>query len=522
MYGSVEMAEAKHEEWKKAVEIAKKKQLQSTHIEQIPPPGKDVSHLNIERITHVSSPSMFWVQTTEVSHNVERLHTIIEHSLRNCPQVGSIYDVKVGNMFLAPFKDPSEKEIHFYRARVNAIMEKEKVVVFFIDYGNVEIVDYRNLRVMSAGVVQEFSELVTIPGLAHECCLASVQPDRLRSSKGLWDDEVIKKFKNLLLGHVGGNIVSRIFSVTRSGSGHNKYVTALETIEVKLADNSTVDVRRQLLEDKLMDQAVESFLSQDDHRERLRFAAYGSAMQEHVKNPYSSASLLPKVDVHFQQERRLQPLSVPLQGPFSPLEHKVHCAYRGGGIKAVNVDQESVNAVMLDASPSNPHDQWMVAAHVAMSPSSESLQIRNTTWLPSKPGFGAMATMMFAPQVELRVNKAKTKLTGFVAGLGPKMIWDKPMDRVSRSERTHSSYPEHDIEVKFDVNITNSDIDKINKMRYWMNQMMMKTEDGIMHISQPKSLDAAQKGLQRNLLLLLEEARHHEEKVGVPCGHEYR
>ena len=41
----------------------------------------------------------------------------------------------------------------------------------------------------------------------------------------------------------------------------------------------------------------------------------------------------------------------------------------------------------------------MVAAHVGISPGGQHLLLRNTTWLPTIPGLGALATMIFAPQV---------------------------------------------------------------------------------------------------------------------------
>merc|ERR1711972_1144500 len=105
-------------------------------------------------------------------------------------------------------------------------------------------------------------------------------------------------------------------------------------------------------------------------------------------------------------------------------------------MKLANVDPESVNAILLDQTPSDLSDQWMVAGQVAMSASGESLTVRNTSWMPSKPGLGAICTMIFAPQVELRVNSDKTRIVGFIAGLGPKTIWDKPMDSVTKVQRT--------------------------------------------------------------------------------------
>ena len=187
-----------------------------------------------------------------------------------------------------------------------------------------------------------------------------------------------------------------------------------------------------------------------------------------------------------------------------------------------NIDFESVNTVMLDQAPSDPHDHWLVAAHVGINPGGDSLQVRNTSWLPARPGLGALSTMIFAPQVEVRHNAKKSRLSGFVAGLGPKTTWDKPEEEITKVERTLAFYPEHDMEIKFDVNVSNQDINTVNKLRYWTNQMLSKTEDGIMWLTQPKQLDTAQKGIRRNLEDLLERERKYEEKEHLPSGHEYR
>jgi hypothetical protein len=177
---------------------------------------------------------------------------------------------------------------------------------------------------------------------------------------------------------------------------------------------------------------------------------------------------------------------------------------------------------MLDQAPSDPHDHWLVASHVGINPCEDSLQVRNTSWLPSRPGLGALSTMIFAPQVEVRHNAKKSRITGFIAGLGPKTTWDKPEEEITKVERTLAFYPEHDMEIKFDVKVTNQDINTVNKLRYWVNQMLRRTDDNIMYLTQPKNLDDAQKGIRRNLEDLLERERKFEEKEHLPAGHEYR
>ena len=528
LYSSVDLAKEKHAEWQKLVKKAQDDRLTATELGQVTPPGMDVTELEIVTVTHISSPSTFWVHKSESVVQDNRIGQIIHQVLSQCKEVPTGH-LREGQLFLAPYKDPEEEETNFYRAKVSRILGSTTVSVFFVDYGNIEVVSIHNLRVIPSNIVREFPDLVNIPGLALECCLAGVQPNQLRNGKGLWGDEVVKAFKELVDTHIG-IIQCKIFSVIKSRSGHSNFVVSLDTMVIKQEDNTSVDVKKQLIKDNLADVAVESYLSQEDHRERMRYTAYSSAMQTHLENPYSNFSL-PNI-ASMKEDKSKQLISLSLHGPFNPLEHKVQCSYRTGSQKLCNVDPESVNAILLDQSPSDPTDQWMVAAQVAMSPSSESLLIRNTSWMPAKPGLGSLATMIFSPQVELRGNKGihkdkkakgkHTRIIGFVAGLGPKTKFDKPLPEVTKSEKTHGYYPEHDMEVKLDVVISNGDVNIINKIRYWLNQMMMKSEDGVMHITQPKQLDAAQRGLQNNLVALLNQERVTQIKTSGPSGREFR
>jgi ATP-dependent RNA helicase TDRD9 len=368
-------------------------------------------------------------------------------------------------------------------------------------------------------LIKDFPDIVKTPGLALECSMASIQPSKIRNSKGLWDEEVVDTFRKML-SQINSRVEGTIFSVTKSGSGHSKFVVSLESVEVTLGNNLDVlDVKEELLKAKFAEAAVESFLSQQDHRERMRFTAYNEAMKKHLQD-YKSVLKVPQLAVKEDKSKLI--MKTPLSGPYSPLEHKILCVYRHGAGKMANIDLESVNTVMLDQAPCDPHDHWLVAAHVGVNPGGDSLQLRNTSWLPARPGLGALSTMIFAPQVEVRTNTKKSRLTGFVAGLGPKTAWDKPEEEITKVERTLAFYPEHDMEVKFDVNITNQDINTVNKVRYWVNQMISKTEDGMMVLTQPRSLDEAQKGIRRNLEDLLERERKYEEKESLASGREYR
>ena len=56
--------------------------------------------------------------------------------------------------------------------------------------------------------------MVNIPGQALECRLAQLQPSSIRNSKGLWDEEVVARFTDLVTrGGAEGRLTAKIFSV---------------------------------------------------------------------------------------------------------------------------------------------------------------------------------------------------------------------------------------------------------------------------------------------------------------------
>ena len=96
-------------------------------------------------------------------------------------------------------------------------------------------------------------------------------------------------------------------------------------------------------------------------------------------------------------------------------------------------------------------------------------------------------------------------------------------EKLSFTEKTEAFFPEHDIETRFDVIINNEDLDLVNKIRYWMNVCLSKTEpDQLMRLTQVISLDKAQKGIKEALEMLLLSERKVVKKEGLSSGREYR
>ena len=85
-----------------------------------------------------------------------------------------------------------------------------------------------------------------------------------------------------------------------------------------------------------------------------------------------------------------------------------------------------------------------------MSSSSDGkcVRVRQTTLLPAMAGLSSILSLLFAPRVEFRANSDRTRLTGAICGLGKK-------------EDSSPVYPDHDMELEFDTEIS------VKVLNYW-------------------------------------------------------
>jgi ATP-dependent RNA helicase TDRD9 len=475
-------------------------------VEQPAPPSMTTDLLQLHAL-HVASPSAFWVLQGAAGQPAV-LREVLASAAGRLDRVLAAGQLVRDRLYLVP-----GGEGDYRRALVESVLGNT-VTVFLVDHGSVARVEAGQLLEVSPELLPE---VTAMPGLALECRLAGLQPSSVRSSRGLWDPAAVQRFRGLL---AEGPLTGGVYSVTKSGSHHSRFVVALERLVVRGADGEERDVGAVLLQEGHAEEAAESHCSQQDHKDRRNFSAYHDSMQEYLDGYAQRGAVTARPLAAGSADRGRMSVRVPLAGPFSPLEHKVHGLARVMASKRANIVNDSVNAVLLDQSPSDSHDHYLVAAHVGMNPSGEALQLRNTTWLPARPGLGALATMMFSPCVEMRTDANRTRLTGCLSGLGPGV---PPAEPGARPGRTEAFYPEHDIETRFDVNVTNQDVNTINKIRYWINQCLSRTEpDEMMRLTQPATLGKAQHGIKNNLEDLFGRERRREEKEALPSRREYR
>ena len=109
---------------------------------------------------------------------------------------------------------------------------------------------------------------------------------------------------------------------------------------------------------KFAEKAMESAQSEDDAKNRAMFATYDETMQRYL-NDYKDRYKIekPKMRMKTAEDRRLQTEKCELRGPFSPLEYEVTCIHREGSNLMIHIDMDSVNSVLLNQNPSDPHEQ---------------------------------------------------------------------------------------------------------------------------------------------------------------------
>lgn len=81
--------------------------------------------------------------------------------------------------------------------------------------------------------------------------------------------------------------------------------------------------------------------------------------------------------------------------------------------------------------------------------------------MPNIPGLGLIITLLFAPQIEIRRNKDRTRYVNVIAGLGLDPETDAPY------------FAEHDTVFNIDVNLDLEDFEWINHLRYTMSQLVL-------------------------------------------------
>ncbi|GCB66152.1 hypothetical protein scyTo_0004916 [Scyliorhinus torazame] len=130
-------------------------------------------------VEFVKDPSEFWIRTMETASEFEKLMNSIAKKYGSLSRnEGLVKKPEPGLLCCAKFKADNL----FYRAVITEILDGH-FRVFFIDYGNMEVVDWHDVKAL----LPEYRKL---PALAVKCCLADLAP-----KEGTWNREAVTYFE---------------------------------------------------------------------------------------------------------------------------------------------------------------------------------------------------------------------------------------------------------------------------------------------------------------------------------------
>ncbi|KYN06454.1 putative ATP-dependent RNA helicase spindle-E [Cyphomyrmex costatus] len=424
-----------------------------------------------KNLKKIISPGSFWATVDDdVTRNELR---VIKEILNKRPLKKFLSIRKISTIIAAPIE--KNGSLAYHRAIIKEYISEigELIDVFFIDYGLSSRIRFSDLREINN------TTILAIPPLAFRCNLAFLRPSNQHNYHGQWSE----RSKNYFMTQIKKNnkTYGKIYSIVDS-------VINLELIVVNKKEEE-LNINEALIEKGYAIKREENCMSQHNHELRANISNI-IAMSVEEKQFYEEE----QYDKHELMEYPTPPkeedchFCIKLQGPISPLEMELVQLTSGGRLKKINVDMKSVNSVLLD-DDLNQSRRLLVAQSTTQS-NKNCLTLRNTTFLPNIPGLAALLILSFAPRMELRCNSRRTYYTGALCGLGPK---DKFTDR--------SIFPDHDIEIQFDVEITIDDVKEINKLRHWMNTAMQLND------SNDEDIILYQNKIKRILLELREKQR---------------
>ncbi|XP_044009648.1 probable ATP-dependent RNA helicase spindle-E [Aphidius gifuensis] len=397
------------------------------------------------KIKHVINPGHFWASLSDMETN-ER-YKLLENYLSTLPADNFIKfdrEPSIGSFVLGPYNINENKKIyqrgllqHITRNSTNKI-----ATVFFIDFGTIRHIPIDDLRRLSST-----NKIRKIPALVFQCVLTNVKPSLANNVTGEWTDESKQVFNKLIKNK--NDIYGNVYSV----------VDSVVSINLVYSDKSDETVNEYLLKNKYAEYREESFLSKKNHEIRQKYKELSSIEKSNYEEKQYNQLYLadtyvepPSVDECTR--------TIKLHGPYSPLEVKLHDLTNVGMGMKVIIHETSVNSVLLDGAIDETQSRLVVAANISQSSTSNLLTLRNTTLMPRIPGLVGLLSLIFAPKIELRANAQTTRNIGVLCGLGYS---------INNSLEKLIVYPEHDMYIDFDVDISTNDLQNINRLRYWMS-----------------------------------------------------
>ncbi|XP_053984134.1 probable ATP-dependent RNA helicase spindle-E [Hylaeus volcanicus] len=448
-------------------------------------PGLRVSRIPVI-VQHIQDPGRFWIQIrdTKVRKDMEKIRSVIERTHRCLNPI--ITPPETGTLVIAPFEQNNCRS--YFRAIVKGHVALPEILVqvFFIDYGFSS-----DCRLCDLKCLDSNSEIANIPALAIECVLANVRPFAAHDLYDDWSESAYDFFRKLI--NKPGLLFGNIYSVVSS-------VIALELVHESKEKAKEININQYLIDKGFAIKKKEDYFSRFNNDLRSKQSDMSDEQCNYYEKLQYNQGYIPDIYPDPPDSSECY-TTINLRGPFSPLEIELKHFIMTGRGKQVKVAASSVNSVLLDTDPEDPG--LLVAGSVSQNRHGNNLVIHNTTLMPRTTGLTALITMIFTPCMELRRDKFGTHYIGALCGLGA--------DPVTK----RSIFPEHDIELQFDAEITLNDLQFINRLRHWMN-IGMQTKYPYESSDNMEQIIVCQNRIKDALRELIDKPRKKREPELIP------
>ncbi|XP_027529883.1 ATP-dependent RNA helicase TDRD9 isoform X2 [Neopelma chrysocephalum] len=389
---------------------------------------------------------------------------------------------------LAPFTYLENRG--YYRACV-LYVHGDFAEVFFVDYGNRSEVPLNKLKEIP-------SCLQGIPFQALEFKVCKMRP----SAKSIvcgerWSYSASQRFASLV---DGCTLLVRVYSVVHG-------VLRVDVFRYSRCKD-LVNIRDVLIEESYAELAEESYESQQSHNllKELLLDEVKKEKQVPVSSRQEEKHLIGRLLNCFSDKKSDAPThKVKVCGPFSPYELKCYSLTRVSRFRNIFICKESINSVVVHDTAEDPFQQLLVAADISVNAAGSILFLGETSLMPPIPGLLALLSMLFAPAIELRVDKTGKYFTGVLCGLGWSQTAGAPL------------LPENDMALAFDVQFGVEDITEINNLRTSINKLLC--EHAVR--SGQEQMIQLQENIRQKLLCLICKPRPRDKIVPMWCENPY-
>ncbi|NP_001080500.1 staphylococcal nuclease and tudor domain containing protein 1 L homeolog [Xenopus laevis] len=137
-------------------------------------------------VTEITDELHFYIQDVETGTQLEKLMESMRSEIASNPPLEGSFSPRRGDYCIAKYMDGE-----WYRARVEKVESTAKVHVFYIDYGNREVLPSTRL-----GTLPQSFSISTLPAQAIEYCFAFIQVPADEDARADVVDNVVRDIQN--------------------------------------------------------------------------------------------------------------------------------------------------------------------------------------------------------------------------------------------------------------------------------------------------------------------------------------